>query len=141
MDSYAEVAMLISFLTYMYGNNLTGELRKQYLENIDKRKLEEEERVLQKLKSIHAKAAQEEKTIAEYFLLFENGYRILEKRFENIDRELKAKELQHKEEMEQDCQEALRQIVDQEYAKNLDEYEVICYGISFYQKSACVKKL
>ena len=54
---------------------------------------------------------------------------------------IEAKKSTHKEEMEQDCQEALRQIVDQEYAKNLDEYDVICYGISFYQKSACVKKL
>ncbi len=54
---------------------------------------------------------------------------------------IEAKKSAHKEEMEQDCQEALRQIVDQEYAKNLDEYDVICYGISFYQKSACVKKL
>lgn len=99
MDSYAEVAMLISFLTYAYGNNLTGDLRKKYLENIDKRKVEEEERVLQKLKSIHARAEQEGKTVAEYFLIFENGYRILEKRLENIDRELKGVEIKHKEEL------------------------------------------
>ena len=43
--------------------------------------------------------------------------------------------------MEHDCDEALQQIIDREYAKNLDEYKVICYGIAFYQKSALVKKL
>lgn len=43
--------------------------------------------------------------------------------------------------MDHDCDEALRQIVDQEYAKGLDAYQVTCYGIAFYQKSALVKKL
>ena len=43
--------------------------------------------------------------------------------------------------MEHDCKEALQQIVDQEYAKGLDAYQVYCYGIAFYQKSALVKKL
>ena len=43
--------------------------------------------------------------------------------------------------MEHDCDEALKQIVDQEYAKGLDAYQVLCYGIAFYQKSALVKKL
>ena len=40
------------------------------------------------------------------------------------------------------CQEALRQIVDKQYAKNMEGYkEVLCYGISFYQKTAMVSKL
>ena len=45
--------------------------------------------------------------------------------------------------MEKDCDEALKQIVDNEYAKNLDEgFEtVLCYGISFYRKTALIKKL
>jgi hypothetical protein len=43
--------------------------------------------------------------------------------------------------MEHDCEEALRQILDCEYAKGLDEYEVICYGIAFFRKSALVRKL
>ena len=43
--------------------------------------------------------------------------------------------------MEHDCEAALKQIVDQEYAKGLDAYQVYCYGIAFYQKSALVKKL
>ena len=45
--------------------------------------------------------------------------------------------------MEKDCDEALQQIVDKEYAKNLDTgFEtVLCYGIAFFRKSAMIKKL
>lgn len=43
--------------------------------------------------------------------------------------------------MESDCRKALQQIMDQEYTKGLDEYQVICYGIAFYQKRALVKKM
>ena len=43
--------------------------------------------------------------------------------------------------MEHDCDEALKQIVEQDYAKGLDAYQVLCYGIAFYQKTALVKKL
>ena len=54
---------------------------------------------------------------------------------------IEAKKTNRKELMEHDCQEALQQIVDREYAKQLDEYTVLCYGIAFYQKSALVRKL
>ena len=45
--------------------------------------------------------------------------------------------------MERDCNAALKQIVDNEYAKNLDQgFEtVLCFGISFFRKSALIKKL
>ena len=45
--------------------------------------------------------------------------------------------------MEKSCDEALKQIVDNEYAKNLDTgFEtVLCYGIAFFRKSAMIKKL
>ena len=54
---------------------------------------------------------------------------------------IEAKKSESKSRMEQDCREALKQIIDQGYASGLDEYEVTCYGIAFYQKSAMVKKL
>lgn len=54
---------------------------------------------------------------------------------------VEAKKSGSKEQMEQDCNLALQQIVEREYAKDLDEYDVFCCGISFYQKSALVKKL
>ena len=54
---------------------------------------------------------------------------------------IEAKKSREKEQMEQDCVKALKQIADNEYAKNLDGYEVFCYGVAFFQKSALVKKL
>ena len=54
---------------------------------------------------------------------------------------IEAKKSGGKAQMAQDCEDALKQIVDLEYAKGLDGYTVICYGIAFYQKSALVKKL
>ena len=45
--------------------------------------------------------------------------------------------------MEKDCDRALQQIADEEYAKYLDSgYETVrCYGISFFRKTALVKKM
>ena len=54
---------------------------------------------------------------------------------------VEAKKADSRDQMEKACQEALKQIVDQEYAEGLDEYQVFCYGIAFYKKSALVKKL
>ena len=54
---------------------------------------------------------------------------------------IEAKKSDRKENMEHDCKEALQQIMDREYARNLDGYTVICYGIAFFRKSALVKKL
>ena len=54
---------------------------------------------------------------------------------------IEAKKSDSAGQMERDCDVALKQIVDQEYTKGLDAYQVYCYGIAFYQKSALVKKL
>ena len=54
---------------------------------------------------------------------------------------IEAKKSDSKENMEHDCKEALKQITEREYAKNLDGYTVIFYGIAFFRKSALVKKL
>ena len=42
--------------------------------------------------------------------------------------------------MEHDRDEALKQIADQGYARGLEAYQVYCYGIAFYRKTALVKK-
>lgn len=44
--------------------------------------------------------------------------------------------------MEDDCEKALEQIRDRNYAESLqDEYEeVICYGVAFYKKRCVVKR-
>ena len=42
--------------------------------------------------------------------------------------------------MEHWCNEAIRQIVEKQYAKDVRGFnEVLCYGISFFEKSARVK--
>ena len=54
---------------------------------------------------------------------------------------IETKKSKRKQDMEQDCLDAIRQIQEKEYAKHLDGYnQIFCYGISFYQKSALVKK-
>jgi hypothetical protein len=49
---------------------------------------------------------------------------------------IEAKKSGSADQMEHDCGEALKQIVDQGYARGLDEYTVYCYGIAFYKKKA-----
>ncbi len=44
--------------------------------------------------------------------------------------------------MEADCEEAIHQILVEKYAEGLYGYEdILCYGISFFQKQARVKKM
>ena len=53
-----------------------------------------------------------------------------------------AKKSDREEQMEKDCNDALKQIVKMKYAEGLKGYRQIqCYGISFFQKSALIKKL
>ena len=55
---------------------------------------------------------------------------------------IEAKRSAQEDEMERDCQDALKQIVGRQYTKGLRGYRTIqCYGVAFYQKSALVKKL
>lgn len=53
---------------------------------------------------------------------------------------IEAKKSENKKRMEYWCDEAIRQIRDHEYAKDMAGYTtVLCYGISFFEKSARVK--
>ena len=55
---------------------------------------------------------------------------------------VEAKKSDHQAAMNADCDEALRQIVEKKYAEGLYGYEqILCYGISFFQKQAKVKLL
>ena len=56
---------------------------------------------------------------------------------------IEAKRSTSQAEMEKDCDKALQQIADKEYAKLLDAgYETVrCYGISFFRKTALIKML
>ena len=56
---------------------------------------------------------------------------------------IEAKKSDSETQMGKDCDEALKQITDKGYARNREPgYEkILCYGISFFQKSAKIKKL
>jgi len=55
---------------------------------------------------------------------------------------IEAKKSAGEGQMENDCREALKQIVDRQYAKGLKDYRQIqCYGVAFFEKKALVKKL
>ena len=53
---------------------------------------------------------------------------------------IEAKKSKKKADLDKDCDEAIKQIVDEKYAEGLDGYEqILCYGVAFYQKQAKVK--
>ena len=55
---------------------------------------------------------------------------------------LEAKKSEKEEDMERDALEGKQQIIDKEYLRGFNGFEsVVCYGISFFQKKALVKKL
>lgn len=97
-NAYSDVVMLSSFLTYMYGNNITEELRQEYIADEARRKKEEEERILQKLKALSFKSAKDNMTLNEYLDEFEKGYRILERQVAELEKGMNdIKELHKKE--------------------------------------------
>lgn len=55
---------------------------------------------------------------------------------------IEAKKSKQEPDMDKDCDEAVNQIVSKKYAEGLYGYQqIFCYGISFFQKQAKVKKL
>ena len=55
---------------------------------------------------------------------------------------IESKKSKKKEDIDKDCDKAIKQIIDEKYAEGLDGYEqILCYGVSFFQKQAKVKLL
>ena len=99
-ESYSENLILLSFLNYIYTNELTDKLEKRYRDALAEEQRMKEDEILAKLRSFHADAKEKEKTINEYFILFEQGYRILEKRNDELVIQIKTLEAEHKKEIE-----------------------------------------
>ncbi len=99
-SSYSENLLLLSFLNYIYTNELLPELDKKYDEILKKEQIEKENEILARLAAFHASAKEKEQTLNEYFILFEEGYRILERRNEQLTFELKHVEAEAKKEIE-----------------------------------------
>lgn len=55
---------------------------------------------------------------------------------------IEAKKSKKESDMDKDCDEAIKQIITEKYAEGIYGYtQISCYGISFFQKQAKVKKL
>ena len=55
---------------------------------------------------------------------------------------IEAKKSDKESDLDKDCNEAIKQIIDKKYAEGLYGYDqILCYGVAFYQKQAKVKLL
>lgn len=55
---------------------------------------------------------------------------------------IEAKKADREEDMEKMCLEGKQQIIDRKYIKGLKGYrQILCYGISFFEKTALVRLL
>ena len=99
-EAYTENLILLSFLNYIFTNNLTEQLKKDYEEILKKREIQKENELLAKLRDFHASAKDKEQTINEYLIMFEQGYRILENRNDELIAQVKEMEINHKKELE-----------------------------------------
>ena len=99
-ESYSESLIFLSFLNYIYANELVPELEQQYDALLKKEQTEKEDEILSRLRSFHASAKDKEQTINEFLILFEEGYRILERRNEQLTFQLRNLEVESKKEVE-----------------------------------------
>ena len=91
-ESYTEMLIMLSFLNYMYANNISRELQDDLEKILADRERQKENEILAKLRNFHATAETKEQTMNEFLIAFEQGYRILEER--NDELELEHKELE-----------------------------------------------
>jgi hypothetical protein len=89
VDDYTHATLLWSFLTYQYGNRMSDRLSKTFFEEEARRQKEKEDRLLEQLKSIHLSIKDSGKTLDQYLIMFEEGYRVIEKRVDILKREMK----------------------------------------------------
>lgn len=123
-----EAVMLTSFITYMYGLGMEGELDKAYQEYLKQEKLDRENEILNKIKSIKTKAEMDGKTLEQYLVDLEEAYHIIEGRLEKVDEVIRDLKLTHKKEIEDLNKEhdiAVNQIKT-ECENKIDEIEQEC---------------
>jgi hypothetical protein len=92
---YTQVALLLSFITYQYSNKLTDTLSTEYFLEEERRQKKKEDDLLEHLKKIHLDISQSGKTLDQFLLLFEEGYRIIEKRVDLLKKQVKDLQLKH----------------------------------------------
>ena len=99
-NSFSSILMTYSFMSYIYSTQIEGELkrRKEEQDRLDKIKSEDE--LLLQLKHLEVKANTDGKTLVEYVRLFETGYRILEKKLDDLNLQLEQAEIKRKADLE-----------------------------------------
>jgi hypothetical protein len=98
---YTQVALLLSFITYQYSNKLTDTLSSEYFLEEERRQKKKEDDLLEHLKKIHLDISQSGKTLDQFLLLFEEGYRIIEKRVDLLKKQVKDLQLKHQKDIAQ----------------------------------------
>ena len=98
-EAYSENLIMLSFINYMFANNLGEELRQDYEEIIKERELRKENELLARLRNIKTTAADKGQSLDQFLLDFEQGYRILEARNDELTQAMQEKEADHKKEL------------------------------------------
>lgn len=86
--SMTDILALTSFLTYMYANNLSDELKENFRKEKEEEAIKEQERILKALHAFELKGKASMQTIEEYFEAFVKGYKIIEKKCEDYEEKL-----------------------------------------------------
>ena len=100
-ESYSEMLIMLSFLNYMYANNISQELKNDLEVILQERERQKENEILARLRNFHATAETKEQTMNEFLIAFEQGYRILEERNDELELEHKEKEIRRQKELKE----------------------------------------
>ncbi len=87
-NSFHDIVLLSSFLTYEYNNHLEIDLEKEYQKECKSREKIKDDEILAKIEKLMQEAHKSEKTIGEYLLALEEGYHVLEKRLQEAKDEV-----------------------------------------------------
>ena len=87
-NAFSDVILLYSFLAYEYNNHIEDKLKKNYLEEVERRQKIQDDELLARIEEMMHKAKRSEKTMAEYAMLLEEGYKVLQKRIDEAKAEL-----------------------------------------------------
>ena len=100
-ESYTEMLILLSFINYMYANGISEELKRDLEAIIKEREKQKDNEILARLRNFHATAETKGQTLNEFLLAFEQGYRILEERNDELELEHKEMEVIRKKELKE----------------------------------------
>ena len=100
-ESYTEMLIMLSFINYMYANNISQELKDDLDAIYAEREKQKNNEILAKLRNFHATAETKEQTMNEFLIAFEQGYRILEERNDELELEHKENVIRREKELKE----------------------------------------